>query len=361
MSEGGEQDDSQKTEDPSHKRLEDAREKGQIPFSKEVGNFFMLMAMCFVLIGLFPYLLNRLKIILFPFISQTEDFPSSIGGIRLMLWHLLGELAFVMAIPLLITVIAALVAGGMQTRFNVSVDRITPKLEKISLLKGVGRLFSLRNLVEFIKGLIKISLVAWIAYLAVAPYLATLQLLPSYHMNEMLAFVFSVATRVVIGVTIAMFLIALLDYLYQRFEYMKNLRMTKQEVKDEYKQQEGDPMIKSKLRQIRSDRARKRMMANVPKADVIITNPTHYAIALAYDSKSMKAPMVLAKGKDKVALRIKAMAEDHRIPVFRNPPVARALFDHAEMDKEIPLEYYAAVAKIIGYVYKMKGKVPKRR
>ena len=136
--------------------------------------------------------------------------------------------------------------------------------------------------------------------------------------------------------------------------------MSKQDIKDEYKQQEGDPLIKSKLRQIRMERAKGRMMANVPNADVVITNPTHFAIALKYDSGTMQAPIVVAKGKDKVALRIREIAEEHRIPKFRNPILARALFDSAELDQEIPTQHFGAVAKIIGYVYKMQGKMPKR-
>ena len=356
-----EKDDAQKTEDPSQKRLDDARQKGQIPFSREVVNFFMMMALCFIVINLAPTLMERAKLLLFPFVNQSEEFPSDAGGLRRMIWQLFGNLAVLMMLPLALTVAAALMAGGLQTRFHVSAERIKPKFEKISPMKGLGRLFSRRNLVEFIKGIIKISMVGIVAYMAVASHLMTLRLLPSYNTTEMLRFLMETSTRIIVGVTILLFLIALFDYVYQYREYMRNLRMTKQEVKDEYKQQEGDPTIKAKLRQIRSDRARKRMMAQVPKADVIITNPTHYAIALAYDSASMKAPIVLAKGTDKVALRIKEMGEEHRIPIFRNPPVARALFDTAELDKEIPLEHYAAVAKIIGYVYKMKGKMPKRK
>ena len=354
-------DDAQKTEEPSQKRLDDAKQKGQIPFSREVMNFFMMLALCFIAVSLAPPLMERAKTVLFPFINQSEDFSTNQGGLRRMVWELAGNVAMLLMAPLAATFAAALIAGGLQTRFHVSAERIKPGWEKISPLKGIGRLFSRRNLVEFIKGIVKISMVGIVAYMAVAPHLKMLRVLPSFTIIETLRFVYQTTTRIVIGVTILLFLIAVFDYFYQFKEYMRNLRMTKQEVRDEYKQQEGDPIIKGKLRQMRSDRARKRMMASVPKADVIITNPTHYAIALAYDSASMKAPVVLAKGKDNVALRIKALGEEHRVPVFRNPPVARALFDTAELDKEIPLEHYAAVAKIIGYVYRMKGKLPKRK
>ncbi len=360
MAEGDSQDDSQKTEEPTQKRIEDARKKGQIAFSREVSSFFILLVLCILLIGLFPYLMKQFAVTFYPFLNRPHDMVTSAGGIWLISAGLLEDLALIMIIPFAMTVTAALVAGAMQTRFNVSLDRIKPKLEKISLLKGFKRLFSLKNFVEFLKGIFKIVIVGVVGYLAVAPYLDYLRLLPSYDMSNLLEFTMKMAIRIAVGMTLIMFLIAIVDYMYQRFEYLKNLRMTKQEIKDEYKQQEGDPLIKSKLRQIRMERAKKRMMANVPDADVVVTNPTHYAIALSYESDSMKAPIVLAKGKDKVAHRIREIAEEHRIPVFRNPIVARALFDNAELDEEIPIEHYEAVAKIIGYVYKMQGKIPKQ-
>jgi flagellar biosynthetic protein FlhB len=164
------------------------------------------------------------------------------------------------------------------------------------------------------------------------------------------------ATRMTMGVAIAMFFIALFDLLYQRYQFTKSLRMTKQEVKDEYKQSEGDPVIKQKLRRLRQERASKRMMGNVPKADVVITNPTHFAVALQYDGASMKAPMVVAKGQDLIALRIRDLANEHKIPIVENPPLARALFSSTEIDQEIPIAQYEAVAKIISYVYQLKGK-----
>ncbi len=361
MAQGSNEDESQKTEEPTRKRLEDARKKGQLPFSREVSNFFLLFVFFIILTVIGPYLMASIVKILAPFLHRPHDILLNSNGSWQVIHNLLIDLALVMAIPFGMTVTAALVSGAIQTRFNVSLDRIKPKLEKISVLKGIKRLFSLRNFVEFLKGIIKITIVGSIAYLAVSPYKETFRILPNYDMAEMLVFLVKMVARILIGVTIIMFLIAILDYFYQRYEFLKNLRMTKQEVKDEYKQQEGDPQIKSKLRQIRAERAKGRMMANVPNADVVITNPTHYAIALSYDSKAMEAPIVIAKGKDKVALRIREMAEDNKVPLFRNPIVARALFDNAELDQEIPVEHYGAVAKIIGYVYKMQGKVPREK
>ncbi len=361
MAEGSNEDQSQKTEEPTRKRLEDARKKGQIPFSREVNNFFLLFVFAVLLISFSPYLMGRVKDTLKLFIIRAEDYTMDSGGIWLIMYDVLLDLMLILMIPLGMTVTAALFSGILQTKFNVSMDRIKPKLEKISILKGVKRMFSLRNFVEFLKGIIKISIVGTIAFFAVEPYTDMMRVLPFYDIDNMLGFLADMTRRIMIGAVIVVFLIAVLDYAYQNFEYLKNLRMSKQDIKDEYKQQEGDPQIKAKLRQIRMERAKGRMMAAVPDADVVITNPTHYAIALKYDSALMQAPVVVAKGKDKVALRIREIAEEHRIPKFRNPVVARALFDSAELDQEIPTEHFGAVAKIIGYVYKMQGKMPKKK
>jgi flagellar biosynthetic protein FlhB len=175
----------------------------------------------------------------------------------------------------------------------------------------------------------------------------------------MLEYTQAISIKVLTAICIFLFLLAIIDYLYQRFNILKSLRMSKHELKEEYKQQEGDPHVKQRLRALRRERAQKRMMANVPKADVIITNPTHYAIALKYDAATMQAPVLLAKGADEVAARIREKAGEHKIPIIRNPPLARILYDTTDVDDEIPIEHYQAVAKIIGYVYRLKGKGPK--
>jgi len=238
----------------------------------------------------------------------------------------------------------------------LSNEPLMPKLERISPLAGIKRMFSLRSVVELLKGLAKITIVGFVAFLAVYPELAhTKQLLDS-SAEAMLLFLALLAMRITVGAAIAMFFIALLDLLYQRYQFIKSLRMSKQEVKEEYKQAEGDPMIKQRLRRLRQERARRRMMAAVPKSDVVITNPTHFAVALQYDSKKMKAPVVTAKGQDLVALRIRDIANENSIPVVENPPLARALFNSTDLDQEIPLVHYEAVAKVISYVYQLKGR-----
>ena len=197
---------------------------------------------------------------------------------------------------------------------------------------------------------------AVVAYYAVAPYFPHIKQLPDISVAGTLSYLFVTSRRMLIGICIIMFFIAIFDYLYQRYEYLKSLRMSKQEVRDEYKQQEGDPQVKQRLRQIRMERARKRMMAAVPTADVIVTNPTHYSVALKYDQATMRAPKVVAKGLDNIAMRIREVAKEHDIPLYENPPLAQALYATVDIDREIPAEHYKAVAEVISYVYRIKGK-----
>ena len=202
----------------------------------------------------------------------------------------------------------------------------------------------------------KIIIVGVVGFMVIYPELPHLVELPQEDLDDILGLLAFLAFRILLATSIIMAVIAVLDYMYQRYEYYKNLRMSRQELKEEFKQTEGDPVIKERLRSIRRERARKRMMAAVPNADVIITNPTHFAVALQYDEDTMRAPVVVAKGQDQIALNIRSVAEEHGVPVVENPPLARALHASCEIDEEIPLEHYRAVAQVIGYVYKLKGK-----
>lgn len=350
------QDESQKTEEPTHKRLEDARKKGQIVRSREVNSFFILLAFGLIILVFGPPMMRQTSEVLTPFLSRPEELSADAGGLRRITAHLVTEIGAIVAMPALLAILAALGAGFMQSRFNTSWEPLKPKLEKISPLKGLKRMFSMNAAVEFLKGIIKITIVGVVATMAVLPYMDYLPTLPGKDMQGILDFLATLIERMIIGVLIIVFLIAILDYMYQRYEFLKKLRMTKQELKDEYKQQEGDPHIKQKLRQIRMERARGRMMAAVPQADVVITNPTHYAVALKYDPGSMRAPVLVAKGTDTAALRIKEIAYEHKIPVLRNPVLARAIYADVEIDMAIPQQHYLAVAKIISYVFKLKGK-----
>jgi flagellar biosynthetic protein FlhB len=355
------QDDSSKTEEPSHRRLEEARKKGQIAASREINHFFMLLAFTFIIAVLGPAMLNQAGSMLKPFITQPDMVEVSGLAFEQQMREVVLNTAAVLMLPILLFLIAAFAPSVMQNKWVFTTEQIKPKWDKLSLFKGMGRLFGLKALVEFLKNLLKLTIVGVAVTLAILPFTDHFVMLLNSGLAESLEFGRILAMRMLMTATIILFFFGIVDYFYQRFMLMKQLRMSKQELKDEYKQQEGDPHVKAKVKQLRRERARKRMMANVPKADVIITNPTHYAIALEYDPENMAAPKLTAKGTDAVAKRIREAAEKAKVPIVRNPPLARILYDTTDIDEEIPYEHYQAVAKIIGYIYKLKGKQPKKR
>ncbi|MEK6747369.1 MAG: flagellar biosynthesis protein FlhB [Pseudomonadota bacterium] len=350
------EDKDSKTEDPSQKKLDEAREKGNLANSKELGNFFMLMVLAITIAWFLPPILRDTKNLLAPFLSDADSLAADQKGLSLILYKLAFGGFAIISLPLLASIISAIATSFLQHGFVLSAEPMLPKLNKISPIAGFGRIFSIRSLVDFAKNIIKVVLVGIVAFMAVYPELTHIRQLPNQSTENMLLFLWMLAKRIAIGVVIAMFFIALFDIIFQRFQHMKSLRMSKQELKDEYKQSEGDPMVKQRLRQLRMERARNRMMAAVPQADVVITNPTHFAVALKYDTNTMSAPTVVAKGQDLIALKIREIAEENDVPVIENPPLARALFASTDLDKEIPFTHYEAVAKIISYVYQLKGK-----
>jgi len=238
----------------------------------------------------------------------------------------------------------------------VTAENMKPKLSKISLKEGVKRLFGTKSLMNLAKGVVKIVVVSIVSFMIVWPERDRLALMMTWDVAQLLPVVQTMALKMFAGVIAVMTVVAVLDYLFERMQWMKKQRMTVQEVKDEYKQMEGDPTVKAKLRQIRVERGRKRMMAAVPTATVIITNPTHYAVALKYE-QGMGAPVVVAKGVDAVAFKIREIGQEHDVPIVENPPLARALHATVEIDQEVKPEHYKAVAEVIGYVMRLKAKM----
>lgn len=350
-------DDSQKTEEPTQHKLEEARKKGQIPQSREVNNFFITLSLAFMIAIAFPLAMEGSYHDLSVYLVSPEDIPISPATLRDRLHDTAWDIAGWMALPLLCIVALVIFPAFLQGRGIVTAERITPKWEKISPVAGIKRLFSVKSLMEFVKGLLKLTLISVVCYVAIHSDLPHIQMLPSLEVGEIIAFLSTLAFKMAVGMCCVMFLIAILDYAFQHQQFMKQMRMTKQEIKDEYKQQEGDPHIKGKLKQIRMEKAKQRMMQNVPDASVIITNPTHYAVALKYETGVMGAPRVVAKGVDAVAFRIREIAEEHEIPIVENPPLARALHKEVDLDEEIPYEHYKAVAEVISYVYRLKNKL----
>ena len=351
------QDDSQKTEDPTQKRLQDAQDKGQVPKSREVTSFAMLLVFAVTLIWMTPGIMRETTRRLQGFVGSANELNVDGYSVILLMSDLIGDIAILMATPIAIIILMIFLSSIIQHPLIFSTQSMQPKLERISPLAGLKRMFSMRSLMEFVKGVLKITLVGIVAWIAIYPELNAIENLPALNIMAMLLFLSKIIGKVMIGVLILMGLIGVVDFIYQRFEHTKSLRMSLQDIKDEYKQTEGNPEVKAKLREIRNKRAQERMMSNVPKADVIVTNPTHYSIALQYEETKTTAPVVVAKGQDFIALKIREIANENNIPIVENPPLARALFASVEIDEEIPFEHYQAVAEVIRYVYKLKGKL----
>lgn len=352
-----EQDQSQKTEEPTQRRLTEAREKGQVAVSREVNNLFMILAATILVVMVFPGTFRDLALLLQTYIGFADAFPlDHAGSARAIYGRLFLALVGALALPFAILLALAFGAGVIQNGFLVTVEAIKPKLSKVSLVEGAKRLFSIRALVEFAKGIVKLAIVGAAACFILWPSLVGLDTTPAMAVVTQLEILYELAQRLFIGVLAVVAAIAAFDFLYQKQSFLKRMRMSHQELKDEFKQTEGDPMIKNRLRQIRMERARRRMMAAVPESDVVITNPTHFAVALKWKPEEMNAPRVAAKGVDHLALKIREVAEANRIPIVENPPLAQALYHGVELDREIPAEHYKAVAEIIGYVLRLKKK-----
>ena len=351
------QDKSQKTEEPTQKRLEDSRRKGQIPSSREVNNWIMILAGTLVVMMFAPAMMRDMLRVMRKFIELPHAMPMDAVHVGEVLTGLFLDIGFILLVPMLILFAAALATGLIQNGLILAPDRLKPKLEKISLLSGFKRLFSMRSLTEFLKGLFKITVVGFVATLMMVPEFDSIEQVSKMELSDLLVYLHGLIVRLLIGVLAIISVIAALDFLYQKFEHLKQMRMSRQDIKDELKQSEGDPIVKQRLRQIRMDRARQRMMASVPEASVVITNPTHFAVALKYEMDDMSAPVLVAKGADHVAYRIREIAIESGVPIVENPPIARALHAGVEIDQEIPAEHYKAVAEIIGYVFRLKGKM----
>lgn len=350
------QDDSQKTEEPTPHKLSEARQKGNVISSQEVSSFAILLGGALTAAFLGPFMAERLANATGSLLANAHAIPFDAENVSNVLLDVLFEVAIGMAPIALLLVVLGAGAKLAVSGFLFSGESMKPSLSKLSLIKGLKRMFSLKSLVEFAKGLVKLAIVGWIVYLLSVPAVDQVEVLMQMDVAAAAEETRLILVRMFSGVVGVMAIIAGLDYMYQRHEYMKQMRMTKQEIKDEHKQSEGDPIVKGRLRQIRAERARSRMMAAVPTADVVVTNPTHFAVALKYEIDSMGAPRVVAKGADEVAFRIREVANENDVPIVENPPLARALFSTADIDDEVPPEQYKAVAEVISYVFQLKNK-----
>lgn len=352
MAEGPEE--YEKTEEPTQKKLQDARDKGDIAKSQEVNSWFIMFAATLFILIFVGDSANSIAFTLKSILSNSHLIATDANGLRAFFADLGVSILRAFALPLILIIFAAIIGNLVQHGFIISLEPIKPKLSKISPQSGLKRLFSATSLVNFLKSLSKLAIVSCVIAAIVWPNREALDVLVSLDPAALLVFTQDMASKVLIGVLMVLTLVAGLDFAFQRHVWWKKQRMSMKEIRDEYKQLEGDPMVRAKLRQVRIERGRKRMMAQVPEASVVITNPTHYSIALKFEA-GMDAPVCLAKGVDNVAFRIREVAVENNIAIVENPPLARSLFAGVEIDEEIQPEHYKAVAEIIGYVMQLRG------
>lgn len=351
-----EQSYQEKTEPASPRRRREAREKGNIARSTEVNSAIVLLAGIMALRLFGGHLFGRLKwgaSWIFSRLSEIEIVPENVPGMVLTGSQFMG----LMLAPIILTImIAGVSASLIQGGFVIAGEPLKPKFSKISPASGFKRMFSTRSLVELVKGLMKLLIIGTIGYATLTAELNVYPHLVDNDVSQIVAFIGQVGFKLTMRASIVLLILAVFDYAYQKFEFEKKLRMTKQEVKEEYKRTEGDPLIKARIRSIQRERARQRMLSEVPKADVVVTNPVHLAVALKYESKKMNAPVVVAKGARLLAEKIKEIARAHDVPVVENKTLAQILYRSTEIGAQIPYELYKAVAEILAYVYRLKRK-----
>lgn len=350
-----EQDQSERTEEPTDKKLDDALKRGDVAKSQEVSTWFVLTGATLIILIFSGSITSNLSNSFGALFGNLDTIRVDSYSIRNIFTRVTMVAVAAIGLPLLVLVIAALVGNLVQHRLVWSLDPIKPKASKISPLSGFKKLFSAQSLINFLKGLVKLAIVSGVMFAIAWPERDRLDALMTIDPGLILVTVREMALKLLGGVVLVMTIVAALDYAWQRHSWHKRLRMSFKELKDEYKQAEGDPHVKAKIRQVRAERGRQRMMQQVPEATVVVTNPTHYAVALKYEA-GMAAPVCVAKGVDQVALKIREIAGEHDIPIVENPPLARTLHAAIEVNAQIDPEHFKAVAQIIGYVMQTKKK-----
>ena len=350
-------DQEEKTEEPTSRKIQKARDEGEYAQSQEVPTVLAFFASVGLLHFYGPTLLEQIKQLFAKYLHFSNYLEINIITIPQFMSTVFIDSMRLLA-PIFLCVFAAGVAGNvLQVGFHINGKSMAFKLNKLNPLSGVKRLFSLNSVVNGVKSVAKLGIVAWVAFLCLRRTLAELPFLVTQSISVQIGYLFKVILKISFYVALLMIIFAFLDWWYQQWQYRKKLRMTKKETKDERKETEGDPKVKGRQRNIQMQEAMKRMMQEVPKAEVVITNPTEYAIALAYNRDRNRAPIVVAKGHMHLAQRIREIAEEHNVPIVENKPIARALYRLVKIGMEIPIEFYKGVAEILAYVYRIKNKV----
>jgi len=344
----------EKTEDASSKKLSKAREEGQVAKSTEIPSVFVLLGGAIALYWS-AYFVYQELVSVFHFNLRFEKVMEfgSVDAVRLLAYHF--QKIILICLPVFGAVyVLALITNVSQVGFQISWKALEPKFSRLNPITGFKNKFSSRAVVEFIKTLLKVTVIASVCYFATMGELTDIARLYDTSVGHILMFLSVESFWILVKVCLLMMIVAILDYAYQKWKFLEDQKMTKKEVKDEAKQTEGDPMVKSRIRQLQQEAARKRMMADVPDADVVVTNPTRLAVALKYDNMTMEAPKVVAKGAGPVAKNIRRIARENEVPLVEDKQLARNLYKLVDIDGDVPMEYYQAVAELLAYVYRMK-------
>jgi flagellar biosynthetic protein FlhB len=353
----------EKTEEPTAKKLEDARKEGQVAKSKEVTSAFELLAIFALLYAWVGYMGQYFVGNMYDIYSQIPDYIKMYDGyvpektINVIFVKSMLRVLLILAPFLIVGVLVSFICSVVQVKWKPTAKPMQPKFSKLNPINGFKRIFSVNSLVELAKSIAKIVLIVYVVYSYLKKNMPSLYLLYDLSLEQGIAQIGSLVINLGLRISIWYMLIAILDYVYQKVKFKNDMKMTKQEVKDEYKNQEGDPQIKGKQRQRMQEASRRRMMQQLPQADVVITNPTHFAVAIKYDPDLYDAPFVVAKGADYLAQRIKETAREHNIEIVENKPLARMLYANVEVGNVVPPELYQAVAEVLAFVYHLQGKV----
>ena len=353
----------EKTEEPTGKKLSDARKEGQVAKSKEIANAFGMLAL-FLILKVYVGSIGTSFINGFRFVyGQMPDVIKMYNGdlptasMMVLIRSMMVRLLIIIAPVLLIGVAVAVICDLVQVKWKPTTKPLQPKFSKLSPVKGFGRIFSPNSLMELVKSVLKLAVIGYVVYSYVQDRVGQIFILYNITLNQAIGLIGEIVIDLGIRIAAVYMIIAFLDLFYQRWKFRQDMKMTKQEVKDEYKNAEGDPQIKAKQKQRMREASMRRMMQQLPEADVVITNPTHYAVAVKYDPEKYDAPYVLTKGENYLAQRIKDVAKENDIEIVENKPLARMLYANVEVGELIPPELYQAVAEVLAFVYHLKGKV----
>lgn len=348
----------EKTEKATPKKRQDARKKGQVLKSQDVSAAIALLILFLLLIFLAPMMFEGLYSFFIQQLTKNMLIETISADIVMQLYsESITEMAKIVLPIMLVAVVIGVGSNILQFGFLFTTETLKLDLKKIDPIKGIKKIISVRAIINLLKSVLKISLIGTATAIVIIVNLENVLSLAFHSPWEILATVAKLVAYMGIAASLMLLVISLFDYIYEKFEYEKQLKMSKQDIKDEYKNAEGDPLIKSKIKQRQREMAMRRMMQEIPSADVVITNPTHYAIALKYDEESMDAPTIIAKGTDFIAQKIKMIAKENDIVMVENRPLARAMYDQVEIGDQVPEEFFKAVAEILAYVYRIKRKI----